>query len=367
MVLRLGAVLLFLVAAPIFSQAPAPVPEQATDAGPVQAEVIPERTLKFSPVDSGSAMTVSPVTALPQCDTEGYLFLDMLDAKDLKKHTLVSFRGKENQTYLPSAISDLHDINIFGFFPSSSEVGFLVRGTKNLPGSPGPGKSPAGIDWSSYHSYIAEFDRDGSYKGSVEIPVSYQISHLAIFPSGDFLVSGYDQLNSAVRLLLVSSSGQILKAIDLPGSRTPVGGEAPYHSVEAARATTKLVGSIVFTPYKEDILVWRMNSNDPVLDVNSGGGVREVPLQTPSGFTFVDMIPSTDRWVGHFRMLSTAENAPFTAGTYSYFELRPQDASISSKLVISGDVPQHLACESDNSYLTYTLDKDNKLIQLRSN
>ena len=117
MVLRLGAVLLFLVAAPIFSQAPAPVPEQATDAGPVQAEVIPERTLKFSPVDSGSAMTVSPVTALPQCDTEGYLFLDMLDAKDLKKHTLVSFRGKENQTYLPSAISDLHDINIFGFFP----------------------------------------------------------------------------------------------------------------------------------------------------------------------------------------------------------------------------------------------------------
>jgi len=367
MVLRLGTVLLFLTAVSIFPQAPAPVPNQATDAGAAQAEVIPERTLKFTPVDSDSAMAISPVTSLPQCDTEGYLFLDMLDPKDLKKHTLVSFRGKESQTYSPSAISDLRDINIFGFFPSSSAVGFLVRGTKGSPGSPGPGKSPAGIDWSSYHNYIAEFGRDGSYKGSIEVPVSYQLSHLAIFPSGDFLVTGYDQLNSAVRLLLVSSSGQISKTIDLPGSRTSVAADAPYHSVEAARATTKLMGSIVFTPYKENILVWRMNSNDPILDVNSGGGVREVPLQTPSGFAFVDMIPSKDRWVGHFRMQSVMEDAPFTSDTYSYFELRPQDASISSKLLITGDVPQHLACESDGSYITYTLDKDNKPVQLRSN
>jgi len=128
-----------------------------------------------------------------------------------------------------------------------------------------------------------------------------------------------------------------------------------------------MLRSIAFTPYKEDILVWRMNSSDPILDVNSGGGVREVPLQSPSGFAFVDMIPANDRWVGHFRVTSTVENAPFTSDTYSYFELRPQDASISSKLSIAGDVPQHLACESDNSYITYTLDKDNKLIQLRSN
>ncbi len=367
MVFRLGTVLLFLTAAPSFCQAPTPVAKQATDAGPAQAEVIPERTLKFTPVNSDSTIAISPVTSLPQCDTEGHLYLDMLDPKDLKKHTVVSFRGKESQTYSPSAISDLHDLNIFGFFPSSSEVGFLVRATKGSPGSPGPGKSPAGFDWSSYHNYIAEFGRDGGYKGSIELPVSYQLFHLAIFPSGDFLVAGYDQLNSAARLLLVSSSGQILKSIDLPGSRTPVGGGAPYPSVEAARATTKLMGSIVFTPYKEDLLVWRMNSNDPVLDVNSGGGVREVPLQTPSGFAFVDMVPSNDRWVGHFRMQSVTENAPFASNTYSYFELRPQDASISSKLLIPGDVPQHLACESDGSYISYKLDKDNKLVQLRSN
>ena len=140
----------------------------------------------------------------------------------------------------------------------------------------------------------------------------------------------------------------------------------PYGSVDAARTVTNLMGSLVFTPYDEDILVWRMNSNDPVLDVDSGGGVREVPLQVPSGFAFVGMIPSNDRWVGHFRTQSTPENSPFTKETYSFFELRPQDASISSKLLISGDVPQDLACESDGSYITYKLDKNNKLVLLRS-
>lgn len=365
---RAWTFLLCLAIAPVFSQAPASAPKPATDAVPAQVETIPERTLEFKTVDSNSTIAMSPVATLPQCDTEGYLFLDMLDPKDLDKHTFVSVRGKESQTYLPSAISDLHDIFILGFFPSESIVGFLVRGSKDLPvhGPSGHGKSPAGIAWSSYHSYIAEFNRDGSYKGSIQLPISYHIYRFAIFPSGEFLVIGYDRINSTVRLLLLSSSGQILRTIDLPASRTPATGNAPYGSVDEARATTKLMGTYVFTPYNEDILVWLMNGNDPILDVNSEGGGREVPLQAPPGFVFVDMVPSNDRWVGHFRTRSTPENAPYTKETYSYFELRPQDASISSKLLISGDLPQHLACESDGSYITYKLDKNNKLVLLKA-
>jgi hypothetical protein len=367
MVLRPGWTFLLLVTAvPAFSQTPASVPKPATNAVPAQPEIIPQRTLKFTPVDADSTIAISPVTTLPQCDTEGYLFLGLLDPKDLNKHTVVSLRGKQSQTYLPSAISDLHDLFIFDFFPSKSKVGFLVRGAKEPPGSPGPGKSRAGIAWNNYHNYIAEFDRNGSYKESIELPVSYHLSRLAIFPAGEFLVAGYDQLNSSVRLLLLNASGQIVRTIDLPGSRTPAAGDAPNRSIEAAQATTKLMGSIVFTPYNEDILVWRANKNDPVLDVNSGGGVREVPLPAPPGFVFVDLIPSNDRWVGHFRIQRAIENSPFTSDTYSYFELRPQDASISSKLLIPDDVPQHLACESDGSYITYRMDKDNKLVQLRS-
>lgn len=363
------SVLLVIGAALAISQGLAVAQAVSTGAVSAHSEVIPERTLNFSAVDlgSGSSIDISPVTSLPQCDTGGSLFLDMLDPKDLKKHTAVSFRVGESQTYLPSAIPDLHDMFILGFYPSSSEVAFLVRGTKDLPGSSGPNTSPAGITWSSYHTYIAEFKRDGSYKGTIQLPISYKIARFAIFPSGELLVLGYDELNSVIRLLLLNSSGDVQRTIDLPASRSPIAGTTPYHSPSGATAMSKVLASFEFTPYKEDILVWRANNNDPILDVSSGGSVHEVPLQVPPGFAFAGMIPSNDRWVGHFRSKNVPQNAPFTAGTYSYFELRPEDASIFAKLLIPGDLPQFLACEADGGYLTYKVGKDHKLVLLRSN
>ena len=316
---------------------------------------------------SGSTIAISPATSLPQCDADGALFLDLLDPRDPRKHSVVSFKGKEHQTYSPAAIPDLHDVFVLGFYPTSSKVAFLVRAAKDLPGNPGPGQSPAGIPWSRYHTYVAEFNRDGSYKGKIELPISYKVVRFAIFPSGEFLVIGYDELNSVVRMLLLSSSGDVVRTIDLPASRTAVAGDTPFRSAVGARAASKVLASLMLTPYNQDILAWRTNSNDPILDVTSGGGVREVPLQVPAGFAFAGMIPSSDRWIAHFRAENIREDAPFTASAYSYFELRPQDGSVSSKLVISGDIPQSLACESDGTYLTYKVDSHRNLILLTSN
>lgn len=290
----------------------------------------------------------------------------MRDPHHLATETVLSIHGQKSQTYSPSAITDLHDIHVYGYFPSDSMVGFLVRGSKDLPGTPGPGKSPAGIDWRDYHNYIAEFDRDGSYKKSVELPMTYQLAHLAILSSGEFLVSGYDRLNSAARLLFLDSSGQILRSLDMPAARKPVGGNAPYGSVRATMAPVSLMGSIVFTPYGQDILVWRMNSSDPVLDVGPGASVREVPLQTPPGSVFVGMIAANDRWVAHFRSSSTPNEAPLSPTGYSYYELRPQDASLSTKLMQSGNVPLAIACESDGNYIAFKRDKDGKLMLLKA-
>ena len=291
----------------------------------------------------------------------------MLDPADYKKHTVVSIQGKKSQTYLPSAISDLHDITIYGFFPSESTLAFLVRGTKEMRSSQGAGRSPAGFPWKSYHGYIAQFKRDGSYQGSIEIPVAYRIQRFAILPSGEFLVSGYDQTNSTARLLLLDASGQIIRTIDTPQARSSTGVDAPFRSVEAAKAELSLIGPIAFTPYNQDILMWRRGSQDPILDIGAGGRVREVPFQVPSGFVFVDMVPAKDRWIAHFRRQETPEGTPFSQDAYAYYELRPQDASPSAKLLITGDVPQSLACEADGTYITYKMDKDGKLVVFNAN
>ena len=370
---RIFCFFLLLLTSSALAQAPKPesrVPadqKPAIDATTVQDE-IPAKTLEFKIQETDAGLPVSPVTTLPlQCASDGTLFLDMLKPTDPNQHTVLSVHGKTSQTYSPSAISDLHDIIVLSFFPSDSVVGFLVRASKELPGAPGSGKSPAGIPWNKYHNYIAEFDRNGSYKESIELPMTDVLSHFAILPSGEFLVSGYDQLNSTPRLLFFNSSGQVVRNLDLPAARSFAGGNLSYGSSESMMASSRLLGSVMFTAYKQDILVWRMGNNDPVLDVGPGGSVREVPLQLPPGFSFSDMISASDRWVAHFRSAEIPENSHLNQTDYAYYEIRPQDASLSAKLKQSGDIPLTISCENGGNYLAFKTDKDGKFILVSAN
>jgi len=316
-------------------------------------------------MDSPLALTVSPVMNFPtECTADGSLFLDELDPKNIKQHTVVSVHGRDTKAFSVSAISDLNDIFVMNVFPSEDTVGFLVRASKEKPGPRVPGKSPAGIASSDYHNFVAEFDRSGEYKGSVQLPIDYVLSHLAILPSGELMVSGYDKLNNTVRLLFLKQSGEILRSIDMPSAAEFASGSGSSGPIEADKAGRHLLGSILFTPYKSDILVWRMNSRDPILDVGPGASVREVPIHPPSGEVFVDMIPATDRWVAHFRAQTAPADAAYSRTADSYYDLNPRDGSISAKLVQSGDMPESLSCESGGRYLSFKTGPDNKLIVL---
>jgi hypothetical protein len=369
---RAWIALLFVVGSPLLSQAAKPISSKSTDekiAEEIPASALPVRSVEFAAVDTGAKMPLSPATTLPPlCNSDGTLFLDTLEVKGVQYlHTVISIRGKETHQYSPAGISDLHDVFIHSFYPSDSIVGFLVRATKEPLGKPGPGKSPAGVPWDKYHNYIAEFDLNGSYKESIELPMDYQVSHLAILPSGEFLVSGYDRLNSTAKLVFLNSSGQLVRNLDLPAARSDKSGDAAFGSAKATMVSSRLIGLVVFTGYKSDILVWHMGSKDPILDVGPSGSVREVPVELPPDSVFLDMIPAADRWVAHFRSKNVAEGAPLNQTDYSYYELRPQDASLSAKLIQTGDIPLSLACESDGKYIAFKRDKDNNLVLLSSN
>jgi hypothetical protein len=325
----------------------------------------PVRTLDFKLVKPNPGLDLSPVTAAPtQCTPDGSLFLDELDVKDLNKHTVVGIHGTDTRSYSPANISDLHDVFVESFFPTEDVVGFLVRGSKTAPGSPSPGKSPAGIPWDDYHYYIAIFNRGGSYQKSIELPFRYTVSRFAILPSGEYLVSGYDQANSTARLAFLDSSGQLIRNLDFPAFRHATEGE--YGSREAAKSARNLVGYVLMTPYKEDILVWQMSGDSPILDVGAGGTSKEISLQPPAGFVFDSLIPSNDRLVALFRTTDTAPGSAMSDVHYSYFDVRPQDGSVSAKLVQAGNAPRSIACESDGTYLSFKRDSANKVILVKA-
>lgn len=366
--MRLLTAICCATAAVVFAQSPGtPARSKASlDTPQSQINQAPIKLLDFKPSDGPSGLSISPVTTMPaECSPDGTLFLDMLDVKDLRKHTVVSIKEDKTQTYSPEAIRGLNDITVVSFFPSDSLAGFLVRATTETLGPRTPGSSPAGVPWSKYHYYVAEFNRDGTYRKSVLLDVDYPLSRLAILTSGEFLVTGYDNVNSAAHLLLLDSSGQIEHEFDLPAFQRPADANAPYGSAESMNNSSRLLGYVLFTPYKEDILVWHVGSADPIMDIGAGGSFREVPLQAPPDTELVNMIPASDRWVALFRTKGLAENIPLNRKDYAWYEFSPVDGGLVAKLSEEGSNPPYsIACEKEGAYISFQRVKDDKIAML---
>jgi hypothetical protein len=219
---------------------------------------------------------------------------------------------------------------------------------------------------------VARFDLDGTYKGATELgtgcdlsrPGKCELRHLAVFPSGDMLVPESDPGTSTLKVLYLKSSGEVVKQIDLPASRRPMDWGDASSSRELRRAATMFLGSVFFTAVDQSIVVWRANSNDPVVEVHQGGGVREVPLQIPDGYRFADLVASNDRWVVHFRTENTPPNERMSENTDAYFDVRPQDGSLVAQVVQKGDVPRSIACENSGTYTSFRMDDAGKTVLL---
>ena len=349
-------------------------------------QLIPSRGVEFKAVETDPTFALpSTQTDYPHCLSNGSLVLQSVDWEAVNKTPKGKFpkyndivtivQGKKTQTILSTSISDLTDFNVLDIFPADSGIYFLLQGTKEQPGEKGPGKSPSGIPLKAYRSFVARFDRDGTYKEAVELGIDCDLSrlgycepaHLAAFPSGDLLITESDPTTSTLRVLYLKSSGEVVKQIDVPSSRKPIDwGDASSNS-ETVRAAKMFLGSVFFTAVDQNIVVWRANSSDPVVEVSQGGGVREVPIQIPDGYRLADMVASNDRWVVHFRTENTPPNVRMSEDTDAYFEVHPQDGSLAAKIVQKGDAPLSIACESSGTYTSFKMNDAGKMVLLKGN
>jgi hypothetical protein len=125
------------------------------------------------------------------------------------------------------------------------------------------------------------------------------------------------------------------------------------------------LSSVFFTASDQSIVVWRANSNDPVVEISQGGGIHEVPLQIPDGYRVADLAPSNDRWVVHFRTENTPPNVRMSEDTDAYFDVRPQDGSLAAKIVQKGEISLSIACASSGTYTSFKMNDSGKLVLLK--
>jgi hypothetical protein len=321
------------------------------------ASDLPVRALDFRAEEPIQGMVASPVTVMPtQCNSAGTMFLEMVEPPDFTKHVVYAVSKDKSKGFSTSMITDIEGVQIINMFPSASTLAFLVSGTKNMTD---------GGQHHEVHYFISLFDLDGGYKNSIELQLhNFVPYHVAVLSSGLFLVSGFDRAEEMARLLVVGKSGTTLQTIMMPETLGGGAGSADALSKEGVLASGKLLGSILFTRYGEDVLIWRSGANARVLRIDGDGYSREIQIPALKGFVVGDIVPSDTNLLIHYRRDDQETGAPQNVSEYVYYEVRSADDSLASKITLGGKLPGMIACESGGSFLAYQTDDKGRFLRL---
>jgi hypothetical protein len=113
-------------------------------------------------------------------------------------------------------------VRLLTHYPSDSVVVLLVEAIEKSRDGKLKATLPNGQSIESPRSvgerkhYLAKFDRDGSYKGSVQVEESLLVNRIGMFGSGNFLVSGVDRNTNHPALALLNSDGALRRLLDVP-------------------------------------------------------------------------------------------------------------------------------------------------------
>lgn len=233
--------------------------------------VAPKRQVVAHPV-----LTVVDTVAVPsqfatsffghaKCDSEGnvYLKLDAFGESGIRKF---SPSGQPLALFRASAVPDLIVQHAGYFFVTlGAEVYQVVFVQKSLK------------------RYILVFDKEGNYKSTIKLDTkhSFMVSQLAVFPSGELLVSGLqDDSSSPVGVPLTaiySSTGALLREVNLGGDAklrdlASKGDERIVAPDHPSNNSAIELGTAEPAP-DGNIYLMRMFSPAPVYAISAGGSV----------------------------------------------------------------------------------------------
>ena len=291
-----------------------------------------------------SGLQATPAIAFPiQCSSSGSTFVNIVD--ETPEHSGV-FRIKDRhvQAFQLEAVSDLHSVHHLDFFPDGDGDDFLVTAR--------PGKRSTEVEHGNPPSYIVRFDKDGQHTGSILLENKDNLTRLAVLPSGEFLVAGYNEAGNQPELLLFNERGQLMKLLDQP--MTP-----------KERSAGGWVGnSTTFVARGDTVLVWRAQSRDPLLEGGKEGAYREIRLALPPGSAIAGVMPSDDRIVVQLSSDAQQANQVLNTRELAYYEFDRLDGSVVRRLAVAGETIWLIACRTDGKYLGYRKDsKSGGLIQ----
>lgn len=206
-----------------------------------------------------------------RCDAHGDIYLRVVSAPDVTNQLLVRIgRDGSMATFNPEKVTDsaIHGW-VFQDFAVASNAVWLLATISSKSGT---------------LSYVLKFSPQGDYKGDLPLEADLYLEQLAVFDSGDFLISGTERTvrGSKERFQPVTAifdkTGKFLKRIELEESKSSENSASPPDYTRASAEIT--LGTA--ESYGGEIYVLKASAIPLVLVISAGGTVtRQFVLEPP--------------------------------------------------------------------------------------
>jgi hypothetical protein len=235
----------------------------------------------------------SPGVALPfQCTADGTLFVRFVSPAPAgatrvppPAFQLVSISpSRVSHNFLLEQVPDLQIFSEIDHCAYDSGVVFLVKAMRKDAAQ--ESNQTLAQKAAARHLYLILFDSQGNYKKAIEVEGGMRIQHLAVFPSGTFLVFFYEPDGHAPGLAMLKEDGTYLKTLDIP-ART-----MPGSAIGTEGSARGVLMRVEFVRVGASIVVFQPESKFPILEVSPGGAVRAIPSRLPAGVHIVDLVAS---------------------------------------------------------------------------
>jgi len=253
------------------------------------------------------------------------------------------------RVYRLDSVPDLYIASEIDHYVTDAAVIFLVRASREntqeqVAYSVGSYHGQTTRNTAEQHSYILIFDREGNFQRLIEIPDTFEMQRIAVFPSGAFLTFGFDLKKHVPELSMLKEDGTFLKSLlfaegDAPDSMISSGTSQHPHTV----LPSQLIAS------GRSILVVQNQSAYPILEVSEGGEIRVIRLKLPKGDEIESVIPSNqDLYV----VQSDPSQKPDLAEQILQISL--EDGSVFKRFVLAEEqvTPDSIACVYNGKFLS---------------
>lgn len=169
----------------------------------------------------------------------------------------------------------------------------------------------------------------------LKLNLPFHPRRLSGFKSGNFLIYGSDENYKASQIVLLDSTGQLLRYIEFPKEKQESAEKSLMRSLGTSSsetvATLLLSSFTSFFPYQDKVLYIRGRSGAPIYAISEGGEARNLKIKAPDDYAIESFLSSDSNW-----FVVTTETGKFSDTKSVVYEMNPTSHELLGRYVVEG-------------------------------